>query len=179
MRSIFLVCLSVLAVALVIGIAIGIGFSVSPPDGLEGTWVLRFYGEPGKLRVPYPWRNITLTICACATAEQKIGDYPARDYVISTCAGINRCGGNCEVDGNKFIIYTVHGEEKHVGSLWCTEAAGPAYLMVWEDRYLDILTSAQTYEITNGRLTISSGEEVLVFRWKGITSCNAVSEAGT
>ena len=151
---------------LAVGCAIGIDSSESPSVGLEGTWVLKCYGELGKLRVPYPWSDITLTISACATAEQKIDDYPVRDYVITTCAGINRCGGNCEVDGNKFSTYTVHGEEKHTG-LICTEMAGPPHLMAQEGRYLDILTSAETYEITNCRLIISSGKEVLGFTRKG------------
>jgi len=166
MRLVALLVLSVLAVGLVIGIAIGIDSSGPLPAGLEGTWVLKYYGETGKLRVPYPWSEITLVISACATAEQKIGDYPARENVIAGSAGVNWYFGNYEVDGNEFITYTVIGEEKYTG-LVCTEMMGPAHLMAQEDRYLDILTSAQTYEITNSRLSISSGEEVLVFRWKG------------
>ena len=166
MRPVVLLGLSALAVGLVIGIAIGIDSSEPPPAGLEGTWVLKYYGEPGKLRVPYPWSDITLIISACATAEQKIGGYPARENVIAGSAGVNWYFGNYEVDGNEFITYTVIGEEKHTG-LVCTQMAGPAHLMAQEHRYLDILTSAQTYEITNSRLSISSGEEVLVFRWKG------------
>jgi len=166
MRVMFLLGLSVLAVGLVIGTAIGINSSESPSDGLEGTWVLKCYGEPGKLRVPYPWRDITLTLSACVTAEQKIGDYPARDHVITTHAGINRCFGNYEVDGNRFSIYTVHGGEKRTGGLRCTEMAGPSHLMAQEHHYRDILTSAQTYEITNGILIIFSGEELLGFTRK-------------
>jgi hypothetical protein len=166
MRLVALLVLSALAVGLVIGIAIGIDSLGFPPAGLEGTWVLKYYGEPGKLRMPYPWSDITLVISSCATAEQKIGGYPARENVIAGSAGVNWYFGNYEVDGNKFITYTVIGEEKHTG-LVCTLMAGPAHLMAQEHRYLDILTFAQTYEITNGRLIISSGEEVLVFRWKG------------
>jgi hypothetical protein len=167
MRPMFLLGLSVLAVGLVVGLFIGINSSESLPDGLEGTWVLRYYGKPWwKLRVPYPWSDITLTISAYATAEQKIGGYPARENVIAGSAGVNWYFGNYEVDGNKFTTYTVHGEEKHTGGLICTEAAGPSHLMAQEDRYLDILTSAQTYEITNGRLIISSGEELLGFKRK-------------
>jgi heat shock protein HslJ len=128
--------------------------------------LLKYYGEPGKLRMPYLWSEITLIISACATAEQKIGGYPAHENVIAGSAGVNWYFGNYEVDGNKFITYTVMGEERYIGFV-CTLMAGPAYLMAQEDRYLDILTSAQTYEITNSRLSISSGEEVLVFRWKG------------
>jgi hypothetical protein len=54
----FLLGPSVLIVGLVIVIAIGIDSLESPLDGLEGTWVLMFYGEPGKLKVPYLWRGI-------------------------------------------------------------------------------------------------------------------------
>jgi heat shock protein HslJ len=170
MRLMFLFGLSVLAVGLVVGIAIGIDSFGSPPDSLEGTWVLKCYGEPGKLRVPYPWNlrgDITLTISACATAEQKIGDYLAHENIITGYAGVNWYHGNYEGNGNKCIPYTVHGEEKHVGSLSRTEMAGPSHLMAQEDRYLHILTSAQTYEITNGILIISSGEELLGFKRKG------------
>jgi len=167
MRLVALLVLSVLAVGLVIGIAIGIDSSGFPTAGLEGTWVLKCYGEPEKLRAPYPWSEITLIISACATAEQKIGYYPASENVIAGSAGVNWYFGNYEVDGNKFITYTVNGEEKHIGHLVSTEMMGPAHLMAQEKRYLDILASAQTYEITDGRLIISSGEEVLVFRWKG------------
>jgi len=156
MRLVALLVLSAFAVVLVIGI----DSWGSPSAGLEGTWVLKYYGEPGKLRMPYPWSEITLIISACATAEQKIGD-------ITGSAGVNWYYGNYEVDGNKFITYTVIGEEKHIDSLVCTLIGGPAHLMAQENRYLDILTSARTYQITNGRLDISSGEELLVFRWKG------------
>ena len=160
MKLIVLLGLSVV----VIGLTIGISCSGSTPTGLEGTWVLEYYGEPGNLTTPYSETDITLIISAYATAEQKIGSYPAQENVIAGSAGVNWYFGNYEVDGNKFIPYTVHGEEKHIGSLICTEVMGPAYLMAQEDRYLDILTSAQTYEIRNGRLSISSGEEVFVFR---------------
>jgi hypothetical protein len=161
--------LSVLTVGLVIGTTIGIDSCEFPPwVGLEGTWVLKCYGEPGKLRYPYPGGircggDITLTLSARATAEQKIGDYPARENVVAGRAGINWCFGNYEVDGNKFSIYTVSGGEKRTGGLICTMMGGPKHLEAQEDHYLDILTSAQTYEITNCILIISSGKEVLVF----------------
>ena len=160
MKLIVLLGLSVV----VIGLAIGIGCSGSTPTDLEGTWVLEYYGELGNLTAPYSETDITLIISAYATAEQKIGSYPARENVIAGSAGVNWYFGNYEVYGTEFVVYTVNGEEKHMGSLICTEAAGPEHLMAQEDRYLDILTAAQTYEITNSTLSISSGEEVLVFK---------------
>jgi len=123
-------------------------------------------------------RDITLTISACVTAEQKIGVCITCENRIDSFTGTNSCVRCYEVDGNKFSTYTVHGEEKHTGRI-CTEAGGPPLLMAQEDRYLDILNSAEAYEIKNDRLIISSGKEVLVFKWKGITSYNAVSSAGT
>ena len=160
MKLIVLLGLSVV----VIGLAIGIGCSGSTPADLEGTWVLEYYGEPGNLTAPYSETDITLIISAYATAEQKIGDYPAQENVIAGSAGVNWYFGNYEVYGNKFIVYVVIGEEKHIGGVIRTEMMGPEHLMVQENRYLDILTSAQTYEITNGTLSIFSVEEVLVFK---------------
>ena len=168
MRLVFLLGLSVLAVGLVIGTAIGFDFSESPSVVLEGTWVLKCYGEPGKLRVPYSSKgDITLILSARATAEQEIGGYLARENVITGRAGINWYYGNYEADGNKFSTYTVHGEKKRTGALIRTEMAGPAHLMAQENQYLDILTSAQTYKITNGILIIFSGEGLLGFKRKG------------
>jgi len=66
--------LSVLAVGLVIGIASVIDSWGSPSAGLEGTWVLKYYGEQGNLRAPYLWSDTKLIISVFATAEQKISD---------------------------------------------------------------------------------------------------------
>ena len=172
MRLMFLLGLSVLTVGLVIATTIGIDSCEFPPwAGLEGTWVLKCYGEPGKLRLPYPagircGGDITLTLSHCVTAEQKIGDYQTRDYAITTCAGVNRCFGKYKVDGNKFIKYAERGGEKHTAHLMCWEVYGPSHLLAQEDQYCHILCSAQTYEITNCILIISSGKEVLVFTRK-------------
>ena len=157
-RPMFLLGLSAVVVGLVIGIGIGIDSSESCPDRLRGTWVLKCFGEPGKLRLPYPCRQVTLIIShSCATAEQEIGNRMVLENGISGYAGVNKYGGCYEVDGSKFIT----------GNLWHYLVGGPSYLNAQEDRYLDILTSAETYEITNCTLIISSGEELLVFKRKG------------
>jgi hypothetical protein len=149
MRLVALVVLSALVVGLVIGIAIGIDSSGFPPAGLEGTWVLRYYGEPGKLRMPYPWSEITLIISVCATAEQRIGGYPARTNVIAGSAGVNWYFGNYEVEGNKFITYTVAGEEKHIGNLVCTEMGG---LHTSWHKKTDISISLPLLRLTKSRM---------------------------
>ena len=132
--------------------------SESCPDRLRGTWVLQRYGEPGKLRLPYPCRQVTLIIShPCATAQQEISSPVVFENGISGYAGVNWYGGCYEVDGSKFIT----------GNIWHYLLGGPSHLNAQEDGYLDILRSAETYEITNCRLIISSGEELLVFRRKG------------
>jgi len=128
--------------------------------------VLKCYGKPGKLRLPYPaitsppWKycgDITLT-------------FRDSDHKIYTCAGVNRYHARYKVDGNKLIIYTTRSKA------WGSQFAligekrgkwGYRYLMEQEFQYTDILTSAQkTYEITNCILIISSGKGVLVFTRK-------------
>ncbi|MDO8124513.1 MAG: META domain-containing protein [Candidatus Hermodarchaeota archaeon] len=156
MRLMFLLGLIVLTVGLVIATTIGIDSCESPSVGLEGTWVLKCYGEPGKLKLPYPAiRSPTWKYCGDITLT-----FGASDQ-ISTCASVNRCSGKYEVDGNKLSIG--HGW----GSLPCVRwMFGPKHLMEQEFQYITILTSAQTYEITNCMLIISSGKGVLVFTRK-------------
>ncbi len=106
---------------------------------LQGTWVLEYYGEPGNLIAPYPDKDITLTISG--------SDFSGN-------AGMNSYYGKWKVVGDKLLI--VEG--------YRTEEAGPEHLMEQEDRYFRILFVPEvTYEITNGKLTLSSSEGLLVF----------------
>ena len=164
MRLMFLLGLSVLTVGLVIATTIGIDSCESPSVGLEGTWVLKCYGEPGKLRLPYPAiRSPTWKYCGDITLT-----FRASDHAISTCASVNRCSGKYEVDGNKLSIYTPRS--KYWEARWDLRCVrfmfGLKHLMEQEFQYIAILTSAQTYEITNCILIISSGKGVLVFTRK-------------
>jgi len=106
---------------------------------LQGTWVLEYYGEPGNLIAPYSDKDITLTIS---------------DSDFSGHAGINSYYGKWKVVGDKLLI--IEG--------YSTEVAGPEHLMEQEDRYFRTLFVPElTYEITNGKLTLSSSEGLLVF----------------
>lgn len=157
-RLVFLSALSAVIVGLVIGIAIGVASSECHTDGLRGTWVLKCYGEPGKLRLAYPCRQVTLIISnPCATDQQEIRSPVVLQDGISGYIGGNKYGGCYEVDGSKFIT----------GNIWQLHSGGLSCLTARANRYLDILASAETYEITNCRLIISSGEELLVFKRKG------------
>ncbi len=160
MRLIILLGLSMI----VIGLTMRIGCSGHKPTDLEGTWVLAYYGEPGNLTAPYSEADVTPIVSNYATAEQKIGDYQAKTNVVAGSTGVNWYFGNYEVCGSRFTVYTVFDEKKHLGDVICTEIAGPEHLMVQEHHYLDILSSAKTHEITNSTLSISSGEEMLVFK---------------
>ena len=106
---------------------------------IQGTWVLEYYGEPGNLIAPYPDKDITLTISG--------SDFSGH-------AGINSYYGKWKVVGDKLLIMEGYS----------TEMAGPEHLMEQEDRYFRTLFVPElTYEITNGKLTLSSSEGLLVF----------------
>ena len=154
-RLVFLSALSAVIVGLVIGIAIGVASSECHTDGLRGTWVLKWYGEPGKLRLAYPFRQVTLIIShACATEQQEIRSPLILQDGISGYTGVSKYGGCYEVDGSRFIT----------GNIWRLDSGGLSCLTAQASHYLDILRSAETYEITNCTLVISSGEELLVFK---------------
>ena len=165
MRLMFLLGLSVLTVGLVIATTIEIDSCESPSVGLEGTWVLKCYGEPGKLRLPYPAiRSPTWKYCGDITLT-----FSASDHAISTCAGVNRWRGKYKVDGNKLYIYTQRSKTWELrGDLRCERCRlGARYLMEQECEYIGTLTDInKTYEITNCILIISSEKEVLVFTRK-------------
>ncbi len=156
-KLIFLSALSAVIVGLVIGIAIGVASSECHTEGLRGTWVLKWYGEPGKLRLAYPFRQVTLIISQpCATEPQELKSPILLQDGISGYIGGYEYGGCYEVDGGKFVT----------GNIWQFTSGGHSCLVAQSNRYLDILRSAETYEIKNCRLVISSGEEFLLFKRK-------------
>lgn len=156
-RLMFLSALSAVIVGLVIGIAIGVASSECHTDGLRGTWVLKWYGEPGKLRLAYPFGQVTLIIShPCATEPQEIKSPLVLQDGISGYIDGREYGGCYEVDGSKFVT----------GNIWQFLSGGHSCLTAQANRYIDILRSAETYGIANCRLVISSGEELLLFKRK-------------
>ncbi len=136
-RGMFLPVL--LSIALVFSLILPAVVAEASATALQGTWVLEYYGEPGNLIAPYPDKDITLTIS---------------DSDFSGHAGINSYYGKWKVVGDKLLI--IEG--------YSTEAAGPEHLMEQEDRYFrTFFVPELTYEITNGKLTLSSSEGLLVF----------------
>ena len=119
----------------------GISCTKDGPAKLEGvTWVLKAYGEPGNLTAAVTDKDATLML---DRGEGTLGGN----------SGVNSYGGNYEADGNKLIV----------SDLVSTKIAGPPPLQNQENRFFNILRSAQSYEIVGGELTITGTEGVLVF----------------
>ena len=130
---------ALVSIALVFSLILPPVVAEASGTALQGTWVLEYYGDSGNLIAPYPDTDITLTISG--------SDFSGH-------AGINSYYGKWKVVGDKLLI--IEG--------YSTEAAGPEHLMEQEDRYFRTLFVPEvTYEITNGKLTLSSSEGLLVF----------------
>jgi len=154
MRSRIILLPVLLSMALVFSLILPAVVAEASATALQGTWVLEYYGEPGNLIAPYPDKDITLTISG--------SDFSGH-------AGVNSYYGEWEVVGDKLLI--VEG--------YRTEAAGPEHLMEQEDRYFRILFVPEvTYEITNGKLTLSSSEGLLVFMREAADSGHGECDVG-
>lgn len=140
-------------IALAVGLALAIPRAEPTPVDLQGTWILICYRESGKLRIPYPstWlrsRGIGLTFTG---------------FRVSGFAGVNRYWANYELNGDKLALYSQFTGERRECGLIQTLAGGPRHLEAQEKRYLSLLCSARSYQISGRLLIISSEDGVLVF----------------
>jgi heat shock protein HslJ len=108
------------------------------------TWVLESYGEPGNTNAVLPDAEVTVMF------ESSSGE-------VGGSAGCNHFGGTYKLDGNKL---TLPGPMM-VTEMWCGDQLNDQ-----ENEYLDALHSAQSFEITDGKLTINCRDTVLIYRPK-------------
>jgi heat shock protein HslJ len=142
-------------IALAAGLALAIPRAEPTPVGLQGTWVLICYGDPPKMRMPYPdtWlrtRGIGIRLTF-------------GDSMISGFAGVNRYWANYELDGDELALYSEFAGERRECALLQTLAGEPRHLEAQEKRYLSLLGSAGTYEIRGRLLIVSSQDGILMF----------------
>ncbi len=122
-----------------------VGYTVACADTtnpkLEGvTWVLKSYGDAGDLTEALPDREATLI-------------FYKEDNSVGGNGGVNSFGGD----------YTIGGNNITISNLISTLMAGPEPLMSQEEKYLNILKSAESYQIEGNTLTITGEEDILVF----------------
>ncbi len=116
----------------------------TPTLALENTvWVLKSYGESGKLQSVLPYAEVTAL-------------FDSGNGQVTGSAGVNRYGGAYKLDGNKLIPE----------SIVLTALAGPQSLMDQETEFLKSLQAAESYKIEGDKLTITCGSKVLIFTKK-------------
>ncbi len=112
--------------------------------GLEDiTWILESYGEPESLQTVLEETEITALFDS--TEEQVIGS-----------AGANHYFGAYQVSKNKLSIQEIAHTEMY--------RLDPEGVMEQEDYYLKTLQAAESYEIEDVKLQITSANQVLIFK---------------
>jgi len=139
-----LLLLTVITVALLCGAC-----AQSEPaagSGLEDTtWVLESYGDKGNLKTVLEGTEIT------AIFDESEGR-------VHGSSGCNSYGGEYRVDRNNLAIPGVSFTEM--------ACLAPEGIMEQEEQYLRVLPVVETYESKNGKLQITAGNQLLIFREK-------------
>lgn len=104
-------------------------------------WVLKSYGPTSSL-APVPGAEITLT-------------FNSSEDEVRGNAGCNSYVGPYTLSDNELSIGQLARTE-----MYCIEPPG---VMEQEARYLDILQDAESFHVTEGKLQINCGEEMLIF----------------
>jgi heat shock protein HslJ len=120
-----------------------VGCAETPTTGdLEDTkWILESYGEPGSLQSLIAGTEITATF------------YSAEGEVRGS-AGCNSYFGEYQTNGKLSIPVLAQTE------MYCMEPEG---VMEQEYEYLRTLSSAESFQIQDGKLQINCGEKILVY----------------
>ncbi len=108
-------------------------------------WVLESYGEEGNLQAVLEGTEITAT-------------FDSSEGRVSGSAGCNSYFGDYQINNNKLSIpMTAHTK------MYCLEPEG---VMEQETQYLRLLSAAESYEVSEGKLRIIAGPQLLIFSAK-------------
>ncbi len=112
--------------------------------GLEDiTWILESYGEPESLQTVLEGTEITAL-------------FDSAEGQVTGSAGANHYFGAYQISKNKLSIQEITHTEMY--------RLDPEGVMEQEDYYLKTLQAAESYEISVGKLQITSANQVLIFR---------------
>jgi heat shock protein HslJ len=130
--------LVMLLLSSIIGLAAcGAGASIE-----DTIWKLESYGEKGNLQTVIQDTEITI-------------EFKSAEGEIAGSGGCNSYFGGYEINKNKLTIIPPIGS---------TMMACPEPIMDQEQEYFKLLETTETFQIQNGKLTIScSGNKILVF----------------
>ena len=108
----------------------------------DKTWLLESYGEQNNLQAVLEGTRISAT-------------FDSAEGVVNGSAGCNIYSGDYHISKNNLSIPLITSTE-----MYCLEPEGA---MEQEQQYLTALREAESFEIKDGKLYITSGAEILVF----------------
>ena len=108
----------------------------------DKTWVLESYGKQGSLQLVLEGTEITAI-------------FDSTEKRVHGSSGCNSYGGAYKIDGGTLSISEVFYTE-----MACLEPEG---IMEQEDKYLRAIIEAESYNISDSKLTIIAGSQVLIY----------------
>jgi len=141
MRRLFFSFLLLSLVALFSGACTAVDDAAA--DLEDKDWVLESLGEKGNPQAVLEGTTVTARF---DSAGQRV----------QGSAGCNSYFGDYEVDGNDISFSAIGNTE-----MYCMEPEG---VMDQETDYLTILRDSQSFKVTDGKLEITAGDQVLVFQ---------------
>ncbi len=145
MRKLFM---SVLLIVVLLGSIACVGNTSTPELPLTGglediTWILESYGEPENLQTVLEGTEITAL-------------FDSAEGLVDGSGGCNGYTGEYMLSNNEISISEMFWTE-----IGCLEPQG---ILEQETQYLKTLQSAESYEISVGKLRITTSTKVLIFR---------------
>ncbi len=138
-----LLSISLALVLVVVGLA-GCSPDNTAAGGLEDiTWILESYGEQRDLQAVLEGTEITAI-------------FDSAEGQVTGSAGANNYFGGYQTSKNELTIQQIAQTEMY--------RLDPEGVMDQEAQYLKALQSAESYEISAGKLSITAGSKVLIFR---------------
>ena len=132
----------ILAITLLLSSIIGLAACGSGASIEDAMWKLESYGEKGNLQTVIQDTEITI-------------EFKSEESKIAGSGGCNSYFGGYEINKNELTIIPPIGS---------TMTACPEPIMDQEQEYFKLIETTETFQIQNGKLTIScSGNKILVF----------------
>jgi heat shock protein HslJ len=149
-RKNFLFLVNILLGATMLLTACSASPNTKPALPLDKTkWVLQSYGQPENLKSALTSVGTMKDIEITAVFDKAKGQ-------VTGSSGLNTYGGSYQLDGNKLSVSNVTR----------TLIGGPQPLMDQENEFFPLLAAAQSFQISDSRLQINCGQQVLIFTAK-------------
>lgn len=121
----------------------GAYISIDRKDMENITWILESYGEQGDLQ-------------AVLEGTETTALFDSAEGQVTGSAGANTYSAAYQINKNKLSIQAIARTEMY--------RLDPEGIMDQEEQYLKALQAAESYEIEDGKLQITSANQVLIFR---------------